>query len=77
MNLNKLERTLRQKEIVNEEQLLDARKKSIGSKRSVQEELVDMGYLEDETLLNVMAELYSHVEVVDLENTRCFPEIAG
>ena len=76
MRFNKLERALLGKDAVTEEQLLDARKRSMGSKRPMQDELVDMGYLEEEALLNIMLELYPHAEMMDLDEVELSPQTA-
>ena len=75
MNYTKLEKTLLQKGLINEEQLLDAKKKSQGSKRPVQDELVGMEYIKEDELLEVIAELSPHATIVDLETTEISSEV--
>ena len=62
MKFTKLEKTLLQKGAATEEQLLEAKKKSLGSKRPVQEELLEMEYITEEALLNAISELSPHIQ---------------
>jgi type IV pilus assembly protein PilB len=76
MSFTKLEKALLQKGLVNEEQLLDAKKKSHGSKRPVQDELVEMEYIKEDALLEAIAELNPHAQVVNLETTEISNDVA-
>ena len=76
MNFTKFERALLEKKVVDEEQLTEAKKKSMGSKRTVQVELIEIGAVSEDNLFHIMSEMYPHVEKIDLYPGDCSPDLA-
>ncbi len=58
--------TLLKKGLINEEQLNDARAKRIGAKKPLQELLVEMGFIKEEDLIRVTADVFD-MPILDLD----------
>ena len=64
--MSRLTDALLERKLITQEQLQDARDKQIGAKRPLHELLVEMGFLEEEKLVETASDVL-HLPVVDLE----------
>ena len=68
--MNSLIQKLIKENFITKEQVDDARDKQIGAKKPLQELLVDMGFISEESLMEVLSRIYN-MPVVKLEEEEC------
>jgi len=68
MQKKRLDKILIGRELVTAEQVDEARSRALGSKRPIQDELVDLGYITEEQIVELFTSLDSNIEQADLSS---------
>jgi type IV pilus assembly protein PilB len=66
MLTKRLDKVLVSRQLVSEEQVKEARGRSLGSKRPIQDELVELGYITEEQIVELFTSIDEQIEKADL-----------